>query len=323
MAKNVVILMDGTGARLDRHITNVTKTLDLLPSEDESKQRIFYQPGVGTGQLTTRMVRQWFNRTFGYGVKENVLQAYRFLMDAYGPQDRLFLFGFSRGGYQAELLADMLWRVGLLYSHNIHLIEPLWDRYVNLANQAIQEKTAITRPIKVHFLGLYDSIETVGLLYSRKLVKAPGLPQVCYGFHALAIDEKRPAFTPSRWHMTPDTDHLTQVWFIGCHADIGGWHEETSLSDITLKWMLQQAQTHGLELDNGWQDRLHPNPQGRIHESYTGHWKLLGKLSGGPKRRHIREHADIHSSVKQRVNTDETYRPDLPQPTHFIDDKGY
>ena len=327
MAKNVVILMDGTGAKLDVNLTNITRTLDLLPSEDESNQRIFYQPGVGTGQWATRTTRQWFNKAFGYGVKENVLQAYRFLMEAYGPQDRLFLFGFSRGGYQAELLADMLWRVGLLYSHNIHLIEPLWERYLHKAGKTDkssegQTHTAITRTIRVHFLGLYDSVETIGWLYSRKLVKAQGLPQVCHGYHALALDEKRPSFRPSRWHMKPEMTHLNQVWFIGCHSDIGGWFEEMGLSDITLQWMLKKAHEHGLELDKDWQDRLHPNPQGRIHESYKGAWKPLGRILGGPKPRQVKEHAKVHRSVQTRIEADQGYQPDLPKPTNFIDDNG-
>ncbi|KAJ9645695.1 hypothetical protein H2201_007490 [Coniosporium apollinis] len=37
--------------------------------------------------------------TFGYGLDENVCEAYNFLVNNYSPGDRLFFFGFSRGAY--------------------------------------------------------------------------------------------------------------------------------------------------------------------------------------------------------------------------------
>jgi uncharacterized protein (DUF2235 family) len=44
----------------------------------------------------------------GYGLDENVLDAYRFLVDTYSEGDRVYLFGFSRGAYTIRVLAGFL-----------------------------------------------------------------------------------------------------------------------------------------------------------------------------------------------------------------------
>ena len=51
---------------------------------------------------------------FGYGLSENIADAYRFLMQTYQPGDRVFVFGFSRGAYTARALCGLLEMCGLL-----------------------------------------------------------------------------------------------------------------------------------------------------------------------------------------------------------------
>jgi Uncharacterized alpha/beta hydrolase domain (DUF2235) len=67
--------------------------------------------------------------------------------------------------------------------------------------------------------------------------------------HALAIDESRKDFTRVKWGggtvSRPDgeTEWMKQIWFAGCHSDIGGSYpeDESRLSDVSLKWMLDEA----------------------------------------------------------------------------------
>jgi hypothetical protein len=67
-------------------------------------------------------------------------------------------------------------------------------------------------------------------------------------------------------HAPPDW--LVQRWFIGNHSDIGGSYPETEsrLSDIALKWMVEQATgiPHPIILDKS---KLHmfPDPAGMQH----------------------------------------------------------
>lgn len=47
-----------------------------------------------------------------------VCDAYKYLMDTYRENDKIYIFGFSRGAYTARALAGMLQRVGLLMPNN-------------------------------------------------------------------------------------------------------------------------------------------------------------------------------------------------------------
>ena len=45
---------------------------------------------------------------------EFLCNAYKYLMDFYRDEDRVYIFGFSRGAYTARALAGMIQKVGLL-----------------------------------------------------------------------------------------------------------------------------------------------------------------------------------------------------------------
>lgn len=78
---------------------------------------------------------------------------------------------------------------------------------------------------------------------------------------AIAIDERRKDFDRVKWGPTEvppprepgAPDQFRQFWFAGNHSDIGGSYDETEsrLSDIALKWMLEQAigVPNGLKVD--------------------------------------------------------------------------
>jgi hypothetical protein len=93
--------------------------------------------------------------------------------------------------------------------------------------------------------------------------------RVRYARHALAIDETREEFARVPWgvkgtHPPRDPgepEWFIQLWFAGCHSDIGGSYaeEESRLSDISLTWMLEQSMSlpNPILLDRS---KLHPFP---------------------------------------------------------------
>ena len=121
MPKNIVVCCDGTGNEYGRHNTNVVKLYEAIVRD--ASQIAFYDPGVGTfsvlGRRLGRPVGIILGKAFGYGLRQNIEDAYRYLMDRYDPGDRLFLFGFSRGAYTARALAGMLYRCGLLQNTTV------------------------------------------------------------------------------------------------------------------------------------------------------------------------------------------------------------
>jgi len=40
------------------------------------------------------------------------------------------------------------------------------------------------------------------------------------------------------WENPSSNQTLTQVWFCGAHADVGGSYDETAAANITLAWMV-------------------------------------------------------------------------------------
>src|SRR5437879_3124057 len=108
MAKNIVICCDGTGNQFGEQNSNVVKLYQMLVSN--ASQIPYYHPGVGTmgtrNALTS--IGKWWTRkiglAFGYGISDNIADAYQFLMR--------YCQKFSRRAYTARALCGMLHVVG-------------------------------------------------------------------------------------------------------------------------------------------------------------------------------------------------------------------
>ncbi|CAE6435917.1 unnamed protein product [Rhizoctonia solani] len=127
-------------------------------------------------------------------------------------------------------------------------------------------KIAFCIPIQITFLGVWDTVGSVGALKRKTLPWIEYNPSVQYFRQALALDETRGNFIPSVWdHSRTKTDleqSALEVWFKGGHADVGGGAEPTPavdkhnkriydekgqpersrlLSNISLRWMVDQC----------------------------------------------------------------------------------
>src|SRR5512137_2653019 len=97
MPKNVVVCCDGTANEFAKHNTNVVKLYSAL-QHDPALQVGYYPPGLGTmepaGALSTvaRKVTKALGMAIGYGLENDIRDAYVFLMNHFRAGDRLFLF---------------------------------------------------------------------------------------------------------------------------------------------------------------------------------------------------------------------------------------
>ena len=101
--RNLVVCCDGTGNEIGVNLSNVLKLYRMLGKDRQ--QLVFYDPGVGTiaklaswGRLKQKLW-EGFALASGYGLDDNILDAYRWLCSNWQEGDRIFLFGFSRGAY--------------------------------------------------------------------------------------------------------------------------------------------------------------------------------------------------------------------------------
>jgi uncharacterized protein (DUF2235 family) len=363
MSRNIVICCDGTGNEYGSENSNVVKLYWTLSAQD--KQIAYYHPGVGTmgarNALTT--IGKWWTQVrglaFGYGFSDNIADVYSFLMREFKPGDQVYIFGFSRGAYTARALCGMLHMFGLLTPGNEALIPYALRLYKsNAADKfkiAAGFRMTFSVPCKPYFLGLWDTVTSVGWILdpvhldSGALPYTSDLPDFPVIRHAVSIDERRAFF---RQHLfkapAPPNQDFKEVWFAGVHSDVGGSYPEaySGLSKIALRWMLCEAQSAGLKLDpqkvidvlGGKLPYVKPNSAAELHKSLHGFWylgevwpKLHHYLVPGqtpPKwksnvrlnlarPRFIPDGVHIHLSVLERIRDVPEYRPkNLPQ--HYV-----
>lgn len=312
--KNIIICCDGTGNEYGVNNTNVVQTFDI--SIKAADQIAYYDPGVGTGgweyNEATFELKSKSDQATGLGLQKNVLDAYTYLMQTYEEGDRLYLFGFSRGAFTARSLAGMLFKCGLLASESQNLIEYASKIYNTKDNADIAAgfKSTFSRQCPVYFIGVWDTVESLVLNAGKKFHDAKINPEITYGYHALAIDERRKDFLPYPWDEESVAPHQTveQVWFAGVHSDVGGFYEERGLSNIAFHWMMAKAVACGMKIDQSKLPNYPTNPHDTLHNSFKGFWKIRGG-----RTRKIPEKAKIHESVKQRLdNHSLKYKPKFP-----------
>ena len=277
-SKNIVICCDGTGNQYGDSNSNVIKLYSVLLRDGE--QVAYYHPGVGTigarNALTTagKLWTELRGLAFGYGLSENIADAYQFLMHTYRARDRVYVFGFSRGAYTARALCGLVRLVGLLAPGNEGLIPYAIRLYKSASPGFIMRiiRAVLARPNQfriahgfgqtfsqacpIHFVGLWDTVSSVGWILDPIGLKPGRLPytfdleNVSVVRHAVSIDERRAFFRQNLVRHVPGRD-IKEVWFAGVHSDVGGSYPEaeSGLSKISLRWMLREAVASGLKTD--------------------------------------------------------------------------
>lgn len=262
MPKNIVICCDGTGNEFGEQNSNVIKLYKTLVRD--AAQFAYYHPGVGTmgarnaltaaGKWWTKLI----GRAFGYGVSDNIADAYQFLMRTFEPGDQVYVFGFSRGAYTARALCGMLHIVGLLTQGNEGLI-PYAIRMIKRKkidfSVAADFKKTFSRDCKPYFVGVWDTVSSLGWVYNTVIfpfTRATKNPDFQIVRHAVSIDERRAFFRDNLFGRPhDDSQDVKEVWFAGVYSDVGGSYpeSESQLSKIALRWMLCEAELAGLLID--------------------------------------------------------------------------
>jgi len=197
---------------------------DTCPSSARAYHAFPPQAGVGTYNVGPRFIStiaRWIAKEVDLGIGTSldghVKGGYRFLQKYYRDGDRICIFGFSRGAYTARALAGMLYSVGLL--------PPGMAEEVNFAFQIFKERTAsesykrqMSRPVKIEFIGVWDTVSAVGALIPRSLPFSSDNHITKTFRHAMSLDEHRAAFQCNPWQtIVEDTEqssapHVGLIW---------------------------------------------------------------------------------------------------------------
>ncbi|MFA7330449.1 MAG: DUF2235 domain-containing protein [Candidatus Delongbacteria bacterium] len=327
--RKLVVCCDGTWNTPDQDEggvpvpTNVVRLSNALARQDEegNAQLLYYHPGVGTEG-------SWWEKTkggsVGQGLDQNIISAWRWLCRTWQPEDRLHLFGFSRGAFTVRSLATVLTTCGLPKLRELP-DEAQWNLLESAFQLGYRERKPVAAwagatvfqlapaDVRIHFLGVWDTVGALGIPdnlailnlldnHKRHAFHDTNLSdKVLQARHAVALDEERASFSPTLWVAPGREAEVKQVWFPGVHCDVGGGYEQTGLSDGALSWMIEEARAQGLAFRPDMLRQIHPNHQDVLHDSGGGLFKLLRTQPRSIPRLDAPGGADLHESARRRL----------------------
>jgi uncharacterized protein (DUF2235 family) len=298
--KRLICCLDGTWNNNANGsiLTNVAKLHHAISASDAQgvEQLSFYVAGIASSDGEAA---KFVKGATGYGSLDRIKEAYEKLSAGYEAGDEVFLFGFSRGAFEARSLTALIDVVGLPKKNEAFSFDDAWTVYRKPERRRGESELAAIRataqfPVRIKCVGVWDTVGNIGnpfisggpisRMFEFHNRQMPASVEV--GLHALSIDEIRGPFRPSLWTTPKDSElqgnqHIEQVWFAGSHADVGGGYPETELSDIALLWMAERATAKtGIAFDTEELKRTtRPDPLGPQHGvAFGAIFKWSGRL---------------------------------------------
>lgn len=208
------------GLMEDESITNIVKfhllcggSLAHQGKGWNASQHCYYYAGIGTyGSRLQKALNTIFSPE-GSDVRHILRRALNDFdaLDFSAKQDLILVTGFSRGAALARRFAKL---VGDKVSVPC-IYEAVFDTVasINVPNLCQAERPASEVVFENHSL-------------PKNVIKA---------LHLVSLDDKRRAFQPTLMNRE---DKVTEVWFSGAHADVGGGYDKDGLSDTAMRFYL-------------------------------------------------------------------------------------
>jgi uncharacterized protein (DUF2235 family) len=326
MPKRIVFCADGTW-QAPVNNTNVYRLYKaLLVTSD---QVTIYDDGVGA-DATGR--DRLLEGAFGQSLFQKIMDGYTSIAHVYEPGDQIYFFGFSRGAYTVRSLAGMIANCGVPRgSFTNECVSQCFAAYRSPA----QRETILAglsayglADATITMVGVWDTVGSLGIpaifggIDKTKFgfLDTKLHPDVKNAYQCLAIDEQRVQFAATLWDPLPapalgqlPVQTLEQVWFSGCHGDVGGGTSQgstidngTRLCDITMGYMVAKAQALGLTFDPAIAARYGTLPSEFSLDPIRQTWN---PTDGPPHLRPVAPNALVSNSVAVRIQYALTYTP--------------
>ena len=289
-----------------------------------------YLHGVGD---STNAIIKLVGGAAGVGIISRIVRGYSFISRHYSPGDAIYIVGFSRGAYTARALAGMICSVGLLDRSKYDVddkerayrlgttawvmwrerslgsrgksISPLATALLTLVGHcaaASLPANALIANVPIKAVAVWDTVGSLGIpLYAGgarldvfRFADTALNPLVENGLHAMALHEQRIDFPVTRWD---SRQGLTQEWFCGAHADVGGGYPatESALSNQSLSWMLRKLADLGMRVSDPLPYPPVPqDPNAKVHTPWDAPpFNAMPKASRTVDRAKDRFHASV------------------------------
>lgn len=250
--RSILLFSDGTGNSSGKLFkTNVWRTYeaaDLGPPPPGLRPQIaFYDDGVGTSSFRPLAI---LGGIFGFGLKRNVLDLYRFACRNYAPGDTIYAFGFSRGAFTIRLVIALIASQGLVPADTEAALQrgtaDAWRAYrrrylprrlqwptklwralrtaLILATRRPEDRYHLRRNRRpeIRFVGVWDTVAAYGgpsveitraiddWFYPLSMPNYALNKRVGRARHALALDDQRDAFQPLVWDEVAERDLIAR-----------------------------------------------------------------------------------------------------------------
>jgi hypothetical protein len=296
MATRLVLCSDGTGnSSAKAQKTNVWRIFQSL-DQTQPDQLAHYDDGVGT---SSNKYLAAFGGAFGWGLKRNVIDLYKFVCRNWKPGVQIYGFGFSRGAFTIRMVVGLIASQGLVQADTeeglnrgaraafrVYRWKNHWKWYRHIfwifrlilgwalaafdaaTGHRYKDVKRVTTQIDVRFLGLWDTVEAyqMPVVEIKRAIDFWLFPM---SFASLSLSP----FVQEACHALAmdeerETFHPTlwdpdkridQVWFAGVHSNVGGGYDEDQQSYVPFSWIAERAQTTGLRFDQAALGRIAAN----------------------------------------------------------------
>jgi hypothetical protein len=159
---------------------------------------------------------------------------------------------------------DVAWS---FYKNGLHPDTPEAQQFRGACSVKVQEPGEEEEYVpRARLIAVWDTVGSLGIPVGRfrrryQFHDVALTSWVEYGYHALAVDERRKDYQPTLWEQNPkaaDKQVMEQRWFAGVHSDIGGGagdEGDDAQSDRCLRWVIAKARDCGLEFDEALLER--------------------------------------------------------------------
>ncbi|KAJ6500953.1 hypothetical protein C8R45DRAFT_820393 [Mycena sanguinolenta] len=300
--RTLVLCFDGTGDQFDNDNSNIVQLFSMLHKGDRSRQMVYYQAGIGT--YTTPQIATPFWSTISKVIISRlassaaarlfITSGYDFLMQNYTANDRIWIFGFSRGAYTARSLAGMLHKVGLLPADNHQQVPFAYKMYTNDTEvgwaQSNAFKKAFSIDVDIEFVGVWETVNSVGI-FPRRLPFTTSNTIVRTFRHAVSLDERRAKFKANLWNR-PNK----QVETFGTSDQKAPQpkhsHPPKKMSRVQMEHRYSRDRTQATDIDEVWFAGCHCDVGGGSVAN-----DVVQNLARIPLRWMIRECFKTHSGI--------------------------
>ncbi|KAH9178544.1 hypothetical protein EDB89DRAFT_2063507 [Lactarius sanguifluus] len=275
--RTLILCFDGTSDKYDEDSTNVVKLYSLFNKDHVDEQLCYYQAGIGTyttpGFISS--IGQWVAKTldkarvtkfvyFGFSRGAYTARALAGMLHKVGllSKDNTEQIPFAYQLYASNYPDKLVNGFKETFCRNVPID---FAKTTNWTNRDTVASTGINGPLPFagvnttirvfrHALALDEHrVNFIADYYHRdsKKVTASGLSPSSKEEQVSDVQGNESKIIPPQMDEVFKKPDVREVWFVGCHADVGGGvkkNEEKALSDIPLRWMVREIVKAGVKV---------------------------------------------------------------------------